>query len=82
MIFPLYFDNILFKTLKFGGCNKVTILYFMSLLHCLLIYYTCDINICVENRPWHTYAIHSVLPLKPSVTHCLTARLYARKWKD
>jgi hypothetical protein len=43
----------------------------MPLLHCLLIYYTCDINICVENGSWPTYAIHSVLPLEPGVTELL-----------
>jgi hypothetical protein len=43
----------------------------MPLLHCLLIYYTCDVNICVENGLWHTYAMHSVLPLKPGVTQVL-----------
>jgi hypothetical protein len=32
-----------------------------SFLHCLLIYYTYDVNICVENGSWHTYAMHSVL---------------------
>jgi hypothetical protein len=37
-------------------------------LHCLLIYYTCDVNICVENGSWHTYAMHSILPLEPGVT--------------
>jgi hypothetical protein len=67
MIFSLYFDNILFETLK-SGCNKVNIFSFAPLLHCLLIFYTYDVNICVENRSWHTYAMHSVLPLKPGVT--------------
>jgi hypothetical protein len=32
-----------------------------------LIYYTCDVNICVENGSWHTYAMHSVLPPEPGV---------------
>jgi hypothetical protein len=40
----------------------------MPLLHCLFIYYTCDVNICVENGSWHTYAMHLILPLKPGVT--------------
>jgi hypothetical protein len=40
----------------------------MPLLHCLLIYYTCDVNICVGNGSWPTYAMHSVLPLEPGVT--------------
>jgi hypothetical protein len=53
---------ILFKTFKSGYCNKIIILSFTPLLHCLLIYYTCGINICVENGSWHTYAMHSVLP--------------------
>jgi hypothetical protein len=33
-----------------------------------LIYYTCDVNICVENGSWPTYAMHSVLPPEPGVT--------------
>jgi hypothetical protein len=37
-------------------------------LHYLLIYYTCDINICVENGSWPTYVMHSVLPPEPGVT--------------
>jgi hypothetical protein len=37
-------------------------------MHCLLIYYTCDVNICVENGSWHTYAMHSVLPPELGVT--------------
>jgi hypothetical protein len=32
-----------------------------------LIYYTCDVNICVKIDP-DTYAMHSILPLKPGVT--------------
>jgi hypothetical protein len=40
----------------------------MPLLHCLLIYYTCHVNKCVENGSWHTYAMHSVLPPEPGVT--------------
>jgi hypothetical protein len=40
----------------------------MPLLHCFLIYYTCDINICVENGSWPTYAMHSVLPPELGVT--------------
>jgi hypothetical protein len=54
--------------LKSRWCNKVIILSFTPLFHSLLIYYTCDVNICVENRSWHTYAKHLVLPLKPGVT--------------
>jgi hypothetical protein len=34
----------------------------------LMKYYTCDVNIFVKNGSWHTYAMHSVLPLKPDVT--------------
>jgi hypothetical protein len=40
----------------------------MPLLHCLLIYYTCDVNICVENGSWPTYVMHSVLPPEPGDT--------------
>jgi hypothetical protein len=40
----------------------------MPLLHCLSIYYTCDVNICVENGSWPTYSMYSVLPLEPGVT--------------
>jgi hypothetical protein len=39
----------------------------MHLLHCLLIYYTCGVNICEENGFWHKYAIYLVLPPKPGV---------------
>jgi hypothetical protein len=45
---------------------------FMPLLHCLLIYYTCDINICVGNGSWPTYAMHSVLPREPGVTEVVS----------
>jgi hypothetical protein len=37
--------------------------------------YTCDVNICVENGSWHTYAMHSVLPSKPGVTE-VVSKLY------
>jgi hypothetical protein len=57
-----------FKILLSGCCNKDDSTLFMPLLHCLLIYYTCDVNICVENGSWHTYAMHSVLPPEPGVT--------------
>jgi hypothetical protein len=40
----------------------------MPLLHCLLIYYTCDVNICVGNGSWPTYAMLSILPPEPGVT--------------
>jgi hypothetical protein len=52
-------------------CNKVLYSY-LRFEHCLSIYYTCDVNICVENGPCHTYAMHSVLPLKPGVIDKLT----------
>jgi hypothetical protein len=60
-----------FNILISGYCNKDYSTLFTPLLHCLLIYYTCDINICVENGPWHTYDMHSVLP---SRTGCDTPR--------
>jgi hypothetical protein len=60
---------ILFKILLSGCHNKDYSTLFMPLLHCLLIYYTCDVNICVENGSSHTYAMHSVLPPEPGVTH-------------
>jgi hypothetical protein len=44
----------------------------MPLLHCLLIYYTYDVNICVGNGSWSTYAMHSVLPLELGVTEVLS----------
>jgi hypothetical protein len=47
----------------------------MPLLHCLLIYYTCDVNICVENGSWPTYAMHSVLAPEPGVTE-VVSKLY------
>jgi hypothetical protein len=59
---------ILVKILCSGWCNKVTLLLFMPLLHCLLIYYTCDVNICGENGSWPTYAMHLALPPEPGVT--------------
>jgi hypothetical protein len=66
---------ILFKILLSGCCNKDYSTLFTPLLHCLLIYYACDVNICVENGSWHTYAMHSVLPLEPGVTSrdCLSS---------
>jgi hypothetical protein len=64
MIFPLYFDNILFKTLMSGGYYTL----FYAFIALFFIYYTCDVNICVENGSWHTYGMHSVLPLNPGVT--------------
>jgi hypothetical protein len=44
----------------------------MPLLHCLLIYYTCDVIICVENGSWHTYAMHLVLPSELGVTEVVS----------
>jgi hypothetical protein len=58
-----------FKILLSECCNKDYSTLFTPLLHCLLIYYTSDVNIYVENGSWHTYAMHSVLPLEPGVTH-------------
>jgi hypothetical protein len=58
-----------FKILLSGCCNKDYSTLFTPLLHCLLIYYTCDVNICVENGSWHTYGMHSVLPPEPGVTN-------------
>jgi hypothetical protein len=39
-----------------------------AFIHRIVIYYACDINICVENGSWHTYAMHSGLPSKPVLT--------------
>ena len=69
--YPCYFRFTLmihFKILLSRCCNKDYSTLFMSLLHCILIYYTCDINICVENGSWQTYAMHSVLPPEQGVT--------------
>ena len=76
MLFPLYFDDT-FKILLSGCCNKDYSTLFTPLLHCLLIYYTCDVNICVENGSWHTYAMHSVLPPEPGVTGNTTRPLHS-----
>jgi hypothetical protein len=56
-----------FKILLSRCCNKDYSTLFTPLLHCLFIYYTCDVNICVENGSWHTYAMHSVLPPEQGV---------------
>jgi hypothetical protein len=61
-----------FKILLSRCCNIDYSTLFTPLLHCLLIYYTCDVNICVENRSCHTYAMHSVLPPKPGVTEVVS----------
>jgi hypothetical protein len=42
------------------SCDKVLYSY-LRFEHCLSIYYTSDVNICVENGFWHTYAMHSIL---------------------
>jgi hypothetical protein len=55
-------------------CNKVTLLPFTPLFHCLLIYYTCDVNICVENGSWPTYAMHSILPPRTGCDRLSTTR--------
>jgi hypothetical protein len=40
---------------------------FTPLLHCLLIYYTCDVNICVEMDP-STHVLYArFCPLEPGV---------------
>jgi hypothetical protein len=39
-----------------------------SLLHCLLIYYTCDVNICVEMDPGTHMVCARSYPLEPGVT--------------
>jgi hypothetical protein len=57
-----------FKILLSGCCNKNYSTLFTPLLHCLSIYYTCDVNICVENESWHRYAMHLILPPEPGVT--------------
>jgi hypothetical protein len=72
MLFLLYFDYDTVLKTKSRWCNKVIILYFTPLLHCILIYYTCDVNICVENGSWHTYVMHSVLPIKLGVTQVVS----------
>jgi hypothetical protein len=59
---------IYFKILLSGCCNKDYSTLFTPLLHCLLIYYTCDVNISVENGSWHTYAMHSILSPEQGVT--------------
>jgi hypothetical protein len=76
--YPCYFRFTLmihFKILLSGCCNKDYSTLFMPLMHYILIYYTCDINICVENGSWHTYAMHSVLAPKPGVTISLVIAL-------
>jgi hypothetical protein len=68
-----YFDND--TCLRYYDPDDVIKLlcsFFMLLLHCLLIYYTCDVNICVENGSWPTYAMHSVLPPEPGVTEVVS----------
>jgi hypothetical protein len=39
----------------------------MPLLHCLLIYYTCDVNICVEMDPGTHMVCARFYPLEPGV---------------
>jgi hypothetical protein len=65
---PPYYD--VDTCLRYNESDDVIKYYTLltPLLHCLLRYYTCDINICVENGSWHTYAMHSVLPPEPGVT--------------
>jgi hypothetical protein len=40
-------------------------------LHCLLIYYTCDVNICVEMDPGTHMVCARFYPLEPGVTVAL-----------
>jgi hypothetical protein len=40
-------------------------------LHCLLIYYTCDVNICVEMDPGTHMVCARFYPLEPGVTEGL-----------
>jgi hypothetical protein len=41
-------------------------------LHCLLIYYTCDVNICVEMDPGTHMVCARFYPLEPGVTRAHT----------
>jgi hypothetical protein len=61
----LYFDDVIKHGLSYSTP-------FMPLLHCILIYYTCDVNICVENGSWHTYVMHLVLSPKPAMTEVVS----------
>jgi hypothetical protein len=41
-------------------------------LHCLLIYYTCDVNICVEMDPGTHMLCARFYPLEPGVTEVVS----------
>jgi hypothetical protein len=41
-------------------------------LHCLLIYYTCDVNICVEMDPGTHMVCARFYPLEPGVTEVVS----------
>jgi hypothetical protein len=47
----------------------------MPLLHCLLIYYTCDVNICVEMDLGTHMVCARFYPLEPGVTE-VVSKLY------
>jgi hypothetical protein len=47
----------------------------MPLLRCLLIYYTCDVNICVEMDPDTHMLCARFYPLEPGVTE-VVSKLY------
>jgi hypothetical protein len=58
----------LFKIQWCRWCNKVLYSLFTPLLHCLLIYYTCDVNLCVEMDPGTHMVCARFYPLEPGVT--------------
>jgi hypothetical protein len=82
---PCYFRFTLmihFKILLSGCCNKDYSTLFTLLLHCLLIYYTYDVKICVENGSWQIYVMHSILPSEPGVTHVTESKcVVSWDWK-
>jgi hypothetical protein len=50
-------------------------------LHCLLIYYTCDVNICVEMDPGTHMVCARFYPLEPGVTQgSRSLDKYAEAW--
>jgi hypothetical protein len=61
------------------SCNKYYT-FILCFKHCLMIFYTYDVNICVKNGFWHTYAMHSVL-LKNRVWHWIYNTLGGGGWK-
>jgi hypothetical protein len=48
----------------------------MPLLHCLLIYYTCDVNICVKMDLGTHMLCARFCPLEPGVTAPLEPRQF------